>query len=77
VDTNQNKIDIIKRLNVILKSPVYTPENSKEISQRGFCVILEMILRQGAEEYFNGKISFLDPERALYNNITKITGINI
>ena len=75
VDTNQNKIDIIKRLNAILEHQVYTTENSKTISQRGFCVILEMILRQRTDDQFEGKVSFLDPEQTLYNNITKITGI--
>jgi len=73
VDTNQNKVDIIRRINSILGKQLYTTENTKTISQKGFCVILEMMLRQYTDDLVGGKIWFLDPEQAAYNNIVKLT----
>jgi hypothetical protein len=44
-------------------------ENSKEIYSAGFCVILEMILREWTATKKDGKVWILDPEQTMYNNI--------
>lgn len=65
------KKDVIKRLNEILEKPIYTPENTKMILQPGFSVITEIIMRERTDEKFGGKVWYLDPEQAMYSEITK------
>jgi hypothetical protein len=61
---------LLRYLNQIVGSEMYSLEQSKEIMQLGICVIIEVLLRE-----FNNKkkekIWFLNPEKALYNKISK------
>lgn len=67
------KKEIIKRLNEVLDmaTPLYGPENSKMIAQPGFSVIMEIIMRHRTKTRFQGKVWYLDPEEAMYSEITK------
>jgi hypothetical protein len=61
---------LLRYLNQIVGSEMYSLEQSKEIMQLGICVIIEILLRE-----FNStkkeKVWFLNPEKALYNKISK------
>ena len=67
------KKEIIKRLNEVLDmpTPLYGPENSKMIAQPGFSVIMEIIMRHRTKTRFQQKVWYLDPEEAMYSEITK------
>ena len=81
------KADVVKRLNEVLEDKTLPPEQREkapkaynigrtkdktaDILQMGMCVILEMVLRQRTEDEFGGKVWFLNPEQAMYNNIAK------
>ena len=81
------KADVVKRLNEVLEDKTLPPEQREkapkaynigrtkdktaDILQMGMCVILEMVLRQRTEDEFEGKVWFLNPEQAMYNNIAK------
>ena len=71
------KGDIIQKLNEIVHSgedvvePMYNLKKSKEIMQLGFCVILELIIRNRTMNSYQDKIWYLTPEEANYNDIAK------
>ena len=71
------KGDIIQKLNEIVHSgenvvePMYNLKKSKEIMQLGFCVILEIIIRNRTMKSYQDKIWYLTPEEANYNDIAK------
>ena len=71
------KGDIIQKLNEIVHSgenvvePMYNLKKSKEIMQLGFCVILEIIIRNRTMKLYQDKIWYLTPEEANYNDIAK------
>ena len=67
------KGDIIKRLNTILGKQLYNDSDpvTRNILQPGFCAITELILRQRTSAKMDGKQWFLNPEEAIYNEITK------
>ena len=62
---------LIRYLNLIIGREIYSLEQSKEIMQLGICVIIEILLRQFTEEKKSEKTWFLNPEKALYNQISK------
>jgi hypothetical protein len=65
------KGDIIKRLNEVIGTPMYSLSTSKEIMQMGLGVILEMILRHYTESKREDKVWFMNPEDAMYSGISK------
>ena len=67
------KGDLVKRLNEIVDSSIHTynSANTKEITQFGLGIIIEMILRYRTLEKTDGKIWFMNPEDAAYNKISK------
>jgi hypothetical protein len=66
------KSDILKRLNVIMDEDVkYSDAELKAITQLGFCVIVEILMRQYNNDKKDGKVWYLDPETAMYSEITK------
>ena len=78
------KADVVKRLNEVLEDKTVpnemrekaynigrTKDKTADILQMGMCIILEMVLRQRTEDEFGGKVWFLNPEQAIYNNIAK------
>jgi len=67
------KTDLIKRMNHILGKPLYTNDNSKHITHLGFCVMVELIMRQMTDDKIQDKIWFLNPEQSAYNGIVKYT----
>jgi hypothetical protein len=67
---SQIRSDVIKRLNFIIKDQ-YTDETSKGIHQMGFCVMLEMLLRQMHVDKMEGKSWFFDPETTAFLDISK------
>lgn len=80
---NDTKIAIIKQLNGILKlaeSPYsFDNEASKEptrntddISKVAFAGIYEMLIRKYNREKLFGKMWFLKPEQAIFNNIKNL-----
>lgn len=67
---SQIRADVIKRLNFIIKEQ-YTDETSKGMHQIGFCVMLEMLLRQMHVDKTEGKSWFFDPETTSFLDISK------
>lgn len=67
------KKDAIATLNAILGDSVYTIENSKDIGQKGICVIQEMTLRLYQEQRKDDKVWFLPTGIAIYNQIEKLS----
>jgi hypothetical protein len=67
---SQIRADVIKRLNFIIKEQ-YIDETSKGIHQMGFCVMLEMLLRQMHLDKIEGKSWFFDPETTAFLDISK------
>jgi hypothetical protein len=66
------KTEIIKFLNQVLgetEEKTYNNDNTESILKNGLCVILEIILRHFNDIKKDNKVWFLDPERALKNNI--------
>ncbi len=69
---SQIKSDLIKRMNAIVgDTHKYDAANSKTIYQVGFCVLIEMVLRERTITKTQGQVWYLDPEQAMYNKITK------
>jgi len=67
---SQIKSDLIKRINSIVgESRQYDSENSKTIYQLGFCVLIEILLREQNQK--SDRIGYLDPEQTVYNKIAK------
>jgi hypothetical protein len=67
------KIKIIKLLNDIIESNVYTEENTDHITQQGLCAILELLMREYTKVRKNNKNYFLHPEQAIKTNIAKFS----
>ena len=67
------KKDAIATLNAILGDNVYTVENSKDIGQKGICVIQEMTLRLYEKQQKDDKVWFLPPGLAIVNQIEKLS----
>ena len=67
----QIKANIVKRLNSILEPNGYSKDAAKEITQLGFCVIMEILMRYYTETKQDNKTWFLNSEQAIYNEITK------
>jgi hypothetical protein len=67
------KKDAIATLNAILGNNVYTVENSKDIGQKGICVIQEMTLRLYEKQHKDDKVWFLPPGLAIVNQIEKLS----
>ena len=65
------KSTLIRYLTQIVGNEMYSLEQSKEIMQLGICVIIEVLLREYNETKKSDKIWFLNPEKAMYNNISK------
>ena len=63
------KTEIIKFLNQVLGEQMYNNDNTEAILKFGLCVILEIVLRHFNDMKKDNKVWFLDPERALKNNI--------
>jgi hypothetical protein len=72
------KGDIMRRFNKILGQSLYTDTDpiAKSIFQPGFCVMVEIVLRQWSAEEKDGHIWFLNPEEAMYTGITKYQAKN-
>jgi hypothetical protein len=64
------KNEIITFFNEILGSQKYNNENTEEILKVSLCVMVEIVLRYYNEINKNGKIWFLNSERANINNIS-------
>jgi len=70
-DRSGGKAPIIDMLNRVVKSAVYTEENTSSVMYSGsLCVVLEMLLRKFDSEN-GGKIYYLTPEQAIQNKITE------
>jgi hypothetical protein len=67
---SQIRADVIKRLNFIIQEQ-YTDQTSTGINQTGFCVMLELLLRQMSADKVDGKSWFFDPETTAYLEISK------
>lgn len=67
------KKEAIATLNAILGDVVYTVDNSKDIGQKGICVIQEMILRLYDRQRKDDKVWFLPPGVAILNQIEKLS----
>jgi hypothetical protein len=70
----EGKKDIMKKINMI-GTFQYTEENTEDtelgknlILKQGMCIILEMLLRRGAQD---NKVWFLDLERAVLSKLVK------
>lgn len=66
------KTEIIKFLNQVLgetEEKTYNNDNTETILKIGLCVILEIVLRHFNDTKKDNKVWFLDPERAIKNNI--------
>jgi len=72
------KGDIMRRFNKILGQSMYTDTDpiAKSIFQPGFCVMVEILLRQWSSEEKDGRVWFLNPEEAIYTGITKYQAKN-
>jgi hypothetical protein len=66
------KADVIKRLNLILGESMYSADNVKSIVKFSMCVLLEILLRHFNDTKRNGKVWFLDTERALINRVASL-----
>jgi hypothetical protein len=70
---SQIKQNNVRRLNTIIESIPggipYEKEEAKFISSTGFCVLLEIVMRNMTDKKMGGKIWFMDPERSMYNRI--------
>jgi hypothetical protein len=67
---SQIRADVIKRLNFIVQEQ-YTDKTAAGINQTGFCVMLELLLRQMNADKVQGKSWFFDPESTAYLAISK------
>jgi len=67
---SQIRADVIKRLNFIIQEQ-YTDKTAAGINQTGFCVMLELLLRQMTVDKIEGKSWFFDPETTAYLEISK------
>ena len=71
---SQIKQNNVKRTNALLANlpgvEQYDKDEAKAISSMGFCIILEVLMRNMTDKKTGGKIWFMDPERAMYNNIS-------
>ena len=64
------KNEIIAFFNEVLGSQKYNNENTEEILKVSLCVIVEIVLRHYNEIKQNGKVWFLNTERAIINKIS-------
>jgi hypothetical protein len=64
------KNEIIAFFNDVLGSQIYNNENTEEILKISLCVMVEIVIRYYNEINKNGKIWFLNTERAIINNIS-------
>jgi hypothetical protein len=67
---SQIRADVIKRLNFIIQEQ-YTDVSAAGINQTGFCVMLELLLRQMTDDKIDGKSWFFDPETTAYLELSK------
>jgi hypothetical protein len=67
------KGDVIKLLNKLLESNVYT--DSTELLHYGLCVVIEMLMRYFTETGLNGKIYYTTPEETAINDIARFSRI--
>lgn len=67
---SQIKANVVKRVNTIIDKQ-YSTEEARSISSKGFCVILEILMRQMSDDKEGGKIWYMDPETSAYNTIDK------
>jgi hypothetical protein len=65
------KNEIIAFFNELLGSQQYNNENTEEILKVSLCVMVEIVIRYYNEIKKNGKIWFLNTERAIINNISE------
>ena len=64
------KNDIITFFNKILNNQQYNNINTETILKLGLCVMVEIVMRYYNEIQKNGKVWFLNNERAIINNIS-------
>jgi hypothetical protein len=64
------KNEIIVFFNEVLGSQQYNNENTEKILKMSMCVMVEIVLRYYNEINKNGKIWFLNSERANINSIS-------
>ena len=67
---SQIKANVVKRLNTIVDKQ-YSTEEARPISSKGFCIILEVLMRQMSDDKKGGKVWYMDPETAALNGIEK------
>jgi hypothetical protein len=67
---SQIKANVVKRVNTIVDKQ-YSTEEARPISSKGFCIILEILMRQMSNDKKGGKVWYMDPETAAYNGIEK------
>jgi hypothetical protein len=67
---SQIRADVIKRLNFIIQEQ-YTDKTAAGMNQTGFCVMLELLLRQMNADKVESKSWFFDPESTAYLSISK------
>lgn len=67
---SQIKANVVKRVNMI-SGKQYSTEEARPISSKGFCIILENLMRQMSNDKNGGKVWYMDPETASYNGIEK------
>ena len=67
---SQIKANVVKRVNMIADIP-YSTEQARPISSKGFCIILEVLMRQLSDDKKDEKVWYMDPETAAVNGIEK------